>query len=62
MYQLYEELFSKEVSSSNEVIAHYLKDISLPKLSEEQNEQFEDEVTKNEVNGALGNMFCNKTP
>ena len=43
-------------------IAHYLKNISLPKLSEEQNEQFEDEVTKNEVNGALGNMFCSKTP
>ena len=43
-------------------IAHYLKNISLPKLSEEQNEQFEDEVTKNEVNGALGNIFCNKTP
>lgn len=47
LYQLYEELFSKEVSSSVEVIAHYLKDISLPKLSEEQNEHFQDEVTKN---------------
>ena len=47
LYQFYEELFSKEVSSLNEVIAHYLKNISLPKLTKEQGEQCEGEITKN---------------
>ena len=35
LYQFYEELFSKTVFNSNEVIANYLKDISLPKLTKE---------------------------
>ena len=55
-------LFSKIVSNSNEVIAHYLKDISLPKLTEEQSERCEGEITKNEVQNALKNMICKKTP
>ena len=54
MYQFYEELFSKKVSISNKIIAHYLKDVSLPKLTKEQSE--------NEVKDALGTMICNKTP
>ena len=33
--------------NSNEAIGHYLKD---------------NEITKNEVENALGNMICNKTP
>ena len=31
LYQFYEELFSKKFSNSNEIFAHYLKDISVPK-------------------------------
>ena len=62
MYQFYEELFSKEISSSNDVIALYSKNISLPKLTKEQGEQCEGEITKNEVKDALGNMICNKAP
>ena len=61
MHQFYEELFSKDVFTSNEVIAHYIKNISLPKLTKEQSEQFEGEITKSEVKSALGNMVCNKT-
>ena len=62
IYQFYEELFSKKVSNSNEVIAHCLKDISLPKLTKEQNKQCEDELTENGVKDALQNIICNKTP
>ena len=62
LYHFYEELFSKDVSSSNEVTEHYLKNISLPKLIKEQDEQCEGEITKNEVKDALGNMTCNKAP
>ena len=62
MYQFYEELFSKKVYNSNLVITHYLKDISLPKLTKGQSKQCEDEITENEVKDALGNMICNKTP
>ena len=56
MYQFYEELFSKNVSISNKIIAHYLKDVSLPKLTKEHSEQCEDKIN------ALGTMICNKTP
>ena len=35
LYQFYEEIFSKKVPISNEVIANYLKDINLPKLTKE---------------------------
>ena len=38
LYQFYEEFFkrfSKKVFNSNEVIVHYLKDISQPKLTKE---------------------------
>ena len=31
LYQFYEELFSKKFSNTNEIFAHYLKDISVPK-------------------------------
>ena len=61
LYQFFEELFSKKVSNLNEVIAQCLKDISLPKLTKEQSEQCEGEITKNEVKDAQGNMVCNKT-
>ena len=43
--QVYDELFSKNVSNSNEVIAQYFKDISLPKVTKEQSEQCEGEIT-----------------
>ena len=43
--QVYDELFSKNVSNSNEVIAQYFKDISLPKVTKEQSEQWEGEIT-----------------
>ena len=36
MHQFYTELFPKNVFNSNEVIAHYIKNISLPKLTKEQ--------------------------
>ena len=62
MYQFHEELFSKKVSISNKFIAHYLKDVSLPKLTKEQSEQCEDKIIENEVKDALGTMICNKTP
>ena len=61
-YQFSEELFSKNVSDSNEVIAHYLKNISLTKLNKEQSERCEGEITENEVKDVLGIMICNKTP
>ena len=61
LYQFYEELFSKKVFNSNEVVANYLKDISLSKLTKEQSEQCEGEITKNEVKDALGNMIWNAT-
>ena len=54
--------FLKKSSNSNEVIAHYLKDISLPKLTKEQSKQCGGEITENEVKDALENMICNKTP
>ena len=60
-YQFSEELFSKNVSDSNGVIAHYLKNISLTKLNKEQSEQCEGEITGNEVKDVLG-IICNKTP
>ena len=62
MYQFYEELFSKKGSNSNLVIAHYLKDIILPKLTKEQSKQCGDEITENGVKDALRNMIYNKTP
>ena len=62
LYQYYEKLFPKKVFNSNEVIAHYLKDFSLPKLTKEQSQQCEGEITENAVKDALGNMICNKTP
>ena len=34
-----EELFSKKKINSNEVVAHYSKDISLPKLTTKLSEQ-----------------------
>ena len=43
LYQFYEELFPEKVSNSIEVIAHYLKNISLPKLTKEQIQQWEGE-------------------
>ena len=46
----------------NYVIAHYLKNISLPKLTKELREQCHGEITKNEVKNAPKNMDCNKTP
>ena len=52
LYQFCEELFSEKVSISNKIIAHYLKDVSLPKLTEEQSEQSEGEITENEVKDA----------
>ena len=54
--------FLKKVSNSNEVIAHYLKDISISKLTKERSEQCEGEITENEVKHALLNMICKKTP
>ena len=54
--------FLKNVSSSNEVIAHSLRDISISKLTKERGEQCEGEITENEVKDALLNMICNKTP
>ena len=63
LYQCNEELFSKKVFNPNEVIAHYLKDISLPKLTKEQIEQCEGEITEpNAVKDVLGNMVFNKIP
>ena len=38
--------------------AHFLKDISLPKITKEQSEQCEGEITKGQ--SALGNMVCKK--
>ena len=61
-FKFFEELFSKMVSNSNEVIAHYLQDIKLPKLTKEQSDQCEGEITENEVKDGLGNIVCNKTP
>ena len=61
MYQVFEELFSKKVSNSNEIIAHCLKDISLQKLTKEQSKECEVEITKNEVKDALGNMVFKKS-
>ena len=61
MYRFYGEFFSKKVSNSKEVITHYLKDISPAKLSKEQSEQCEGEITQNET-GVLENMICSKTP
>ena len=57
-----EELFSKKKINSNEVVAHYSKDISLPKLTTKLSEQWESETMESEVKNALGNMVCNKTP
>ena len=51
--------FLKKVSNSNEVIAHYLKDISISKLTKERIEKCEGEITENEVKDALLNMICN---
>ena len=48
--QFYEELFSKKVFNSNEVIAHYLSYFSLLKLTKEQIEQCEGEMTKTGLN------------
>ena len=59
--QFYEELFSKKVFNSNEVVANYLKDISLSKLTKEQSEQCEGEITKNEVKDALGTTQHSET-
>ena len=50
-------MFSKKVFNSNEVVANYLKDISLSKLTKEQSKQCEGEITKNEVKNALGTYF-----
>lgn len=61
MHQFYTELFPKNVFNSNEVIAHYIMNISLPKLTKEQSKQFEGKITKKEVNNALGNMVCHRT-
>ena len=55
--QFYEELLSS--SSSNEITSHYLKDAGPPKLTKEQSEQCEGEITENEVQDALGTMSCN---
>ena len=60
LYQFHKESFSKNISNSNEAIAHYLKDIGLPKLTKEHIKQCEGEITKNQVIGSLGNMNCNK--
>ena len=49
-------LFSKNVFSSNELIAHYLKNSNLSKLTKEKSEQCEGEVTENKVKDAVG---CN---
>ena len=54
--------FLKRFLNFNEVIAHYLKDISLPKLTKEQGEQCEANIIENEVKDAPKNMVCNKTP
>ena len=53
--------FLKNVSNSNEVIAHYLRDIGISKLTKERSEQCEGEITENEVKDALLNMICNTT-
>ena len=53
-----EELFSKKVSNSDDVIAYYLNDTSLSKLTKEQREQCQGEITKNEVKDAMGSMIC----
>ena len=44
---VYKKLYSKKFCNSNEVIAHYLKDINLPKLTKEWSNQYEGEITKN---------------
>ena len=54
--------FRKKKINSKEVTAHYLKDISQPKVTKEQSDQCEGEITKIEVKEALGNMVCNKKP
>ena len=55
MHQFYTELFPKNVFNSNEAIAHYVKNISLPKLTKKQSDKFEAKITKNEVKDALKN-------
>ena len=59
--KFYEDLLPKKVFNCNETIAHYLKDITLPKLTKKQRKQWKGEITKNEVEETLGKMVCNKT-
>ena len=59
LHQFYEGLFSKKVSNSN---AHYLKDVSLPKLTKEQSKQCKGEITENKIRNTLGTSFVTKHP
>ena len=54
--------YSLKKINSNEVVDHYLKDVSLSNLTKEQSEQCKGEIIENEFKHVLGNMEGNKTP
>ena len=62
LYNLYQALFKKELSLSEEGIQSFLDKVSLPKLNENQALKCEGAITEYELLKALSSMDNDKSP